>query len=325
MQIHIILCTDEHYIIPCGITIFSICYHNKQHNLHFHILAEEVSDRRKAELETMIKNSGQNICFYKIKETLLKNVPVNNCFRTSIYYRLLMANILPSNINKILYLDSDIIVRGDIEELWEYDISNYALGAVLDQSCDDIRNSNRIGLPPLSDYYNSGVLLINLDFWRKQHIGEQCIRYVKENAENVLYPDQDALNIITQHKWIKLPFQYNTQAFMFYQPSEILARIEYVRQMIKASENPLIIHYTEARKPWMYGCKHPFTSEYLKYKRLSPWCNTPLIKKKNTGRIDRILAFIKDLCIKAKITEPTPQYSNYRIFPYTSLPEYPKK
>ena len=157
MQIHIILCTDEHYIIPCGITIFSICYHNKQHNLHFHILAEEVSDRRKAELETMIKNSGQNICFYKIKETLLKNVPVNNRFRTSIYYRLLMANILPSNINKILYLDSDIIVRGDIEELWEYDISNYALGAVLDQSCDDIRNSNRIGLPPLSDYYNSGT------------------------------------------------------------------------------------------------------------------------------------------------------------------------
>lgn len=324
MQIHIILCTDEHYIIPCGITIFSICHHNKRHRLYFHILAEGVSNEKKEELETMIKDLGQTIYFYKIKENLLENVPVNGRFRKSIYYRLLMANILPSDIDKILYLDSDIIVRGDLEELWTYDISNYVLGAVLDQSCDDIRNFNRIGLPPLSDYYNSGVLLINLDFWRKQHIGEQCIHYINENATDILYPDQDALNVITYNLWIKLPFQYNIQAFMFYRPSEILARTEYVKQMIKASENPLIIHFTEARKPWMADCTHPFTSEYLKYKRLSPWCNTPLTKQKNIGKIDQILTFIKKVCVKAHIAKVTPQYSKYRIFPYSSLPEYQK-
>ena len=325
MQIHIILCTDEYYIIPCGITIFSICHHNRLHNLYFHILTEGISNEKKAKLETMIKNLGQTIYFYNIKENFLNNMPVNNRFRKSIYYRLLMANILPSDINKILYLDSDIIVRGDIEELWNYDISNYTLGAVLDQSCDDIRNSNRTGLPPLSDYYNSGVLLINLDLWRKQHIGEKCIRYINENVQNVLYPDQDALNVITYNSWLKLPFHYNTQAYMFYRPSEILARTEYVKQMVKASENPLIVHFTEACKPWMINCKHPFTSEYLKYKELSPWYNTPLIKKKNLGKVDQILTFIKYLCIKAKIAKSSPQYSHYRTFSSSSLPEYNKK
>lgn len=325
MQIHIILCTDEHYVVPCGITMFSICHHNKSHDLCFHILTEGISNKKRTELETMVKDSGQTIYFYKIKESLLKNVPVNSRYRKSIYYRLLMANILPSDINKIIYLDSDIIVRGDIEELWKYDISNYALGAVLDQSCDDIRNFNRIGLPLLSDYYNSGVLLINLDLWRKQHIGEQCIHYINENKTNMLYPDQDALNIITYNSWIKLPFQYNTQAFMFYRPSEILARKEYVKQMIEASENPLIIHFTEARKPWMLGCIHPFTSEYLKYKKLSPWRNLPLTKQINIGKIDQSLSFIKNICIKLRIAKTTPQYSKYRIFPYSILPEYKKQ
>ena len=325
MQIHIILCTDEYYAIPCGITIFSICYHNKQHNLSFHILTEGISDSKMKEIETMIKQLGQDIHFYKIEESILKGLPINGRFRKSIYYRLLMTNTLPSNINKILYLDCDIIVRGNLEELWEYDISNNALGAVPDQSCDDIRNFNRTGLPPFSDYYNSGVLLINLDFWRKNHIGEQCIHYMNKNAKYILYPDQDALNVITHNSWIKLPFHYNTQAFMFYKPSEMLARTEYVKQMVKASEHPLIIHYTEARKPWMIGCKHPFTSEYLKYKKLSPWCDIPLIKKKDTGKIEDVCNFIKKTCVKLKITKATPQYSHYRIFPYSSLPEYNKK
>lgn len=325
MQINIILCTDDFYVIPCGITMFSICYNNSHHNICFHILADKVKENKKNELENMIKSFGQSVYFYKVDETLLGDVPVDNRFRKSIYYRLLMADILPDNINKILYLDSDVIVRGDIQEIWEYDISDVELGAVLDQSCDDIRNYNRTGLPPYSGYYNSGVLLINLDAWRKHNTGRKCINYVNINANTVIYPDQDALNVITNEKWIELPFHYNTQAFMFYRPSEILARKEYIDRMIKASENPLIIHYTDARKPWMEGCKHPFTSEYLIYKRLSPWCNVPLLKKRSQGRIDSFIDRIKKLCIKVGISKYKPEYSCYREFKNQFLTEYKRK
>lgn len=322
MHIHIILCTDEYYVMPCGITMFSICQHNRHHQITFHVLIEGVSLEEKDKLKFMIKEAGQNIQFYNVDSSLIGNVPVNNRFRISIYYRLLIAKILPTNIDKILYLDSDIIVRGDIEELWNTDISNVELAAVLDQSCDDIRIYNRTGLSPLSGYYNSGVLLINLRNWRKHNTGERCIEYVNENSKQIQYPDQDALNVITNKAWTILPFRYNTQAFMYYRTNTILARAEYINEMIEASTNPLIMHFTEARKPWMTGCTHPFKEEYLKYKHLSPWANTPLTVKINVGRIDRILASIKKLCIKIGIASPTLIYSYYRDFPQTALAPY---
>lgn len=292
----IILCTDKYYVMPCGITIFSICYHNKNNKIHFHLLVEGITEFQKQEITSLVHNYNQQISFYEIDNSSLEDLPINNRFRVSIYYRLLMAKILPNNLNKILYLDSDIIVRGDLKEIWEIDINNMALGAVLDQSCDDVRHYNRTRLPYMSGYYNSGVLLINLDYWRNNAVGDTCIRYLNENANSVLYPDQDALNVITYNKWIILPFKYNTQAYMYYRPEEILARKEYAEEMIKDSKNPLILHYTESRKPWMEGCKHPYTKEYLKYKDLSPWKNVPLIKKRNTGKIDYFISLIKKIC-----------------------------
>ena len=321
-MIHIILCTDENYVMPCGITIFSICYNNKCNHLFFHILTEGVSSSKKAEIKYLVETYGQKIDFYDVNSSLLGNVPVNNRFRISIYYRLLMANILPKNISKILYLDSDIIVRGNLQEIWEIDITDKALGAVLDQSCDDIRNYNRTNLLPLCGYYNSGVLLINLDYWRKAKIGEACIQYVNENCDKVIYPDQDALNVVTQKLWAKLSFKYNVQAHMYHKANEILARTNYIDEMMTASQTPFILHCTEALKPWMIGCRHPFTTEYIKYKNMSPWRNTPLVIKKNIGKVDSILTIIKKLCIKIRIAKPALIYSPYRSFNHDTLPEY---
>lgn len=322
MPIHIILCTDEYYVMPCGITIFSICYHNRHHQIMFHVLTEGVDENKKDELRRITKDAGQEIRFYDVDSSLIGNVPVDNRFRISIYYRLLMAKILPKDIDKILYLDSDIIVRGDIEELWNKDISDVELAAVLDQSCDDIRIYNRTGLSPLSGYYNSGVLLINLRYWREHNTGERCIAYVNKNSKSVQYPDQDALNFITHKAWKVLPFRYNTQAFMYYRRNEILARTEYVNEMIEASMNPLVMHFTEARKPWMTGCTHPFKEEYLKYKKLSPWAEVPLTVKISTGKTDQILASIKNLCIKMGVAKSTPVYSCYRDFSQAVISPY---
>ena len=109
---------------------------------------------------------------------------------------------------------------------------------------------------------------------------------------------------------------------MYHKTTEILARTNYIDEMIIASQNPLILHFTEARKPWMIGCKHPFTTEYLKYKNMSPWRDTPLIVKKDKGKVDSILIKLKQLCIKIGIAKPTPIYSLYRSFNHDTLPDY---
>ena len=81
--------------------------------------------------------------------------------------------------------------------------------------------------------------------------------------------------------------------------------LEYQSQIKRPQwkKDPLILHFTEALKPWMIGCRHPFTTEYIKYKNMSPWRNTPLVIKKNIGKVDSILTIIKKLCIKIRIAD----------------------
>ena len=322
MKIDILLCTDKHYVMPCGITIFSICYHNKQHEVYFHVFSEGVTYDRKKRIREMVEAQRQNVIFYDVDSSLLDCVPVVNRFRLSIYYRLLMTRLLPSSLHRVLYLDSDIIVRGDLAEIWSEDIDGFALGAVLDQNCDDIRNYSRNDLEPLSGYFNSGVLLVNLDYWRSHNIGDKCIEYVYKHSTEIEYPDQDALNVVTFRKWKAMPFAFNTQSFMYYKENEIIARLGYVRQMVSASMNPLVMHFTDARKPWMEGCLHPFVNEYLKYKNLSPWQQTPLEKRKNEGRLIKICRRIKHVGVKLGLVSNTQEYSHYRNFQGKKLPEY---
>lgn len=108
---------------------------------------------------------------------------------------------------------------------------------------------------------------------------------------------------------------------MYHKANEILARTNYINEMMTASQNPLILHFTEALKPWMIGCRHPFTTEYIKYKNMSPWRNTPLVIKKYRKSRQHTYNH-KKLCIKIRIAKPALIYSPYRSFNHDTLPEY---
>ena len=310
-MIHILLCTDNNYTMPCGVTMLSISLNNISKDICFHIFIENVDEIDRKKLLDSLQSELHSIQFYEVDSNILNNLPISTRFRKSIYYRLLLDNILDKSIERILYLDSDIIVRDSIEALWNENIDEYVLGAVLDQSCDDIRNFNRTKLPYLSDYFNSGVLLININKWRAFNIGKRCIKYISQNPESCLYPDQDALNVITSNSHKILPLCFNVQAFMFYRECEILARESYVKDMVAASKFPIIIHYTNACKPWNTKCDHPMVAEFLKYKALTPWKNIPL-KRTRGNRIIETAHWIQELLTKVGLSKPIEKYTLYR-------------
>ena len=128
----ILCCTDHNFVIPMGVMMHSLCVNNKSNKLHFHVFIDEtVTEEQKKELREVI-NEGNALNFYlgdvsNIEKYLI--VKVAN-FPISIYYRLLLAEILPESVHKVLYLDADIIVRHDLKELYDTKIDDIALAAV---------------------------------------------------------------------------------------------------------------------------------------------------------------------------------------------------
>lgn len=272
---NILTCTDSRFIIPTGVMLTSICINNQGEMLHFYVIIDHsVTEKQKKSIKTEIdKYSNTTLTFYDINIDDIRNFLIvkRECFPVSIYYRLLLEKILPDDIEKILYFDGDIIVRGNLKELWQTDITNRAVGAIVNQSFSS-DFYKRLGYPKGKGYFNSGVLLINLKYWRERKYSVQYLKYIISNPEKLLFPDQDVLNFVLQDEKIFLPERYNVQE-IFYRVGRENVPCENSIEIEKAIYNPIVVHYT-ADKPWFIECKHPLKQLYYQYRSQTQWKNS---------------------------------------------------
>lgn len=269
---NIVLCADDNYVMACGVCITSIFENNKDINCNVYIFTEGFTTNNEKILYSIGRKYNQNIIIKIIDTYLFANLKVSSRFRKSIYFRFLIPTVLEDE-SIALYLDCDVIVDGSIKGLQDICIDNYACAVIEDQSGDDIRNHNRINIYN-SSYFNSGVLLINLDYWRQYDISDKCISFIYENPEICLFPDQDALNVILHGKVKFISYKYNFQALFYVDDKDKLLHRKKWNEINMCSKNPIIIHYSCDIKPWFHECKHPKVERFLYYKELSPFKNT---------------------------------------------------
>lgn len=281
-MIEIGLCTDENYAMPCGICITSILENNKNIPVRIHILTEKLSSGSIQKFRKTASLYNQQIEIHIIDFSIFNHYPTTSQFQKSIYFRFLFPAILPNSINKLLYIDCDTIINNELLTLWNTDLKNYYCGVIEDQGSDDIRIHNRIDLH--ENYFNSGILLINLDLWRKNMISEQCMQYIQKNPEKCIYPDQDALNVILQKKIYWLHFKYNLQENLFWRKELLFLRKEKWSEIEEAKIKPTIIHFCGFIKPWHKDCKHPLTQIFIYYKKISLWKDIKLTYKQSLKR-----------------------------------------
>ena len=264
---HILCCTDSNFVIPLGIMMLSVCENNKDQEITFHVIIDDsVTNSQKLEIAENIKQLAI-VKFYTIDITTIREhlvVKIEN-FPISVYYRLLAENVLPKDIDKILYLDADIIVRHNLRELWETNIINHAIGAVVNQS-DGLKFWERLNYPVSKGYFNSGVIIINLKYFRKHEIGKALLNFIINNQDALMMPDQDALNFVLKDAKIHLPLRYNVQEGFYRVPPTITDS----KELEEAVADPYILHYTK-EKPWDSKCNHPLKNIYYFYKQKSIW------------------------------------------------------
>ena len=306
---NILTCTDSKFVIPTGVMFYSVCKNNVGEELNFYLIVDgSVTEKQKQSIENEIKKFEKTtIHFFKvdIKEIEEYLVVVAPNFPKSIYYRLLLSDILPKDLDKILYLDGDIIVRHSLKELWNTDISNYSLGAVVNQT-NGKKFWERLKYPKEKGYFNSGVLLVNIKYWRENCLSNKFIDYLKHNSDSLVNPDQDVLNYVLQDSKILLPERYNVQEFFYYVDREIVD-CENSAEIDKYIFNPTILHFT-GNKPWHFYCLHPLKSIYYMYKAQTQWA------KDKTMEIIKCSNYLGFLKFKIK------QLLNYKVVnPYKQI------
>ena len=288
---NIALCTDENFTIPALVCITSIFENNKEmEDCHVYVLTDGISDSAREKFKRLSALYDRYIYIKTIDKQCFEGLAVSERYPVSIYYRILLPQILPE-LNKVLYLDCDIIVRHSLKTIFEVDLGDNALGAVVTESCDWVKWANDLRLT--TPFFNSGVLLMNLDYWREHNSAQALVKWLSEYPCDMWLPDQYALNKVFEGKVTYLDYSYNFQREWTMPLERTGMHFSRWETILDARKDPHIVHFTEAEKPWFVECKNPFRNEYLYYARLHNFIGFKILKRygwkyKCADIIDRI-------------------------------------
>lgn len=269
-----VFCTiDQSYVQHCGVMLTSLFENNQQERFDVYLLTDGISNDSYSNLLHLVRKYGSQLIVKKIDIDMLRDFPLPNSsssqYSLACYYRILISELLPPAINKIIYFDCDLIVRGSIRELWDINMDGSALAAIDDAAFTALKACERLDIDISAYYYNSGVLVINLDYWRKFNISNKVLNFITHNKEKIKIVDQDALNAVLSQTRLKLPIKWNMLE-CFYTIKGSLSDQQKTEMEI-SRENPIVMHWATELKPWMYGSSNPFKSEYYKYLAYTEW------------------------------------------------------
>jgi lipopolysaccharide biosynthesis glycosyltransferase len=286
MRCPIVLACDKRYAMPLATTLRSVVDTNRSGEpLEFHVLVDGVSERMRKRILDSLPHGSASIRWIEVDLDMFRDFSTISYISKITYARFLIPRIFPDTVSRVLYLDCDILVLDDLRALWETDLEGHVLGAVLDRIDSQLKNQTiRLPVPRVRDYFNAGVLLIDLDQWRKLQVVETALQYL-QRCPGSPYSDQDALNVACDGVWKKLDSRWNYLAYdEKFDVSELAGE-----------HKPGIVHFTTWNKPWRPGVYNANAALYDSFRRRTRYPRNSMDKMEATLRIgwSRIKGFQK--------------------------------
>lgn len=317
---NIVCATDDNFIQHCCIMLVSLLCNNKDVNIY--IMTEGLRADNQKIIEEEAAAKGGNVYFCLVDSSIIDNLPLSkaeglNHISKATYFRLLIADILPKNVDKVLYLDCDIIVNDSLEQLWNIDMSEKAIAA--SPQIGSGHDCERLGYPIEDGYFNAGVTLMNLAYCREHNVTSELLKYAMDNHDRLRFNDQDVLNGVLHDRCIHILPQWNmTSACYVFELNKrgdkrngrVINDYTVAKENIrKRSTNPCIVHYVSKPKPWNDNCVHPLYHLYydyamktIHYNHLKPQEKS---KRQKAIRKDRIHGILSALKQRIHKTDPT--------------------
>lgn len=292
--------TDDNYVRHLTISLISLLENTNFPDFNIYIISNNVSADNLKYLLEIGKRYTKDIIIIDASKAL-KSLPANlNTANLSIstYIRLFSASLIPNGINKLLYLDCDTYIRTDIKNLFDISMSDFMIAGIEDTMYPHMKTN--IGLDSDARYINAGIVLINLDSWRKENIQDKFIEFIDKYNGDVPHLDQGVINGVLKSRIKYLPLKYNVQSpiYAFHKSSRLLSffnagRYYSKEEIVEAKNDPAIIHFTSffTGRPWEKGCIHPLRNLYRDTLGKTIFASVPYTTALPWKRRMRMLAF----------------------------------
>lgn len=283
---NLLVTLDDNYIRPLLIMLESLFRHERS-RMDIYLLYSNVSEDNRKRLHTYIKKQGSRLIPIYVEDDVFREAPVFRYFTKEMYYRLLCSRLLPETEERVLYLDPDILIRGQLKPFYEMDFQGRKLIGMEDYAINHMLTEKKeaIGFQKEECYINSGVLLFNLKKMREAFVLEDFIAVLEEYKDVVSYPDQDLINLYFKEDRLvgERIYNYNTGY------GSIGGMLAWALGLKREKREPVIIHYMGSSKPWQVDYYGKYFFEYYHY------------LKKHLSWKGKVLFFFKPCYVAAKL------------------------
>lgn len=253
----VVFSSNDNHAMLLGIALCSL-FENKKgdYPLQIFVMDGGISRENKKRFAALERRYHIPIIYLVPDPSIFKDVRVRDR-SIAAYFRIAIGTVLPATCHKVLYMDCDIIVRGDIAELFNIDLEGKTVAAVPDYMGDTFADYRRQIAGKDGVYFNSGVMLINLDCWRQLDIESKLFAYIREHPDQLIFDDQDPLNATFSKDYKQLSTKYNFMVAVPEQSSD--------------DPNPLVAHFSGGAKPWYFFSALRHQDAWVYYANLTPW------------------------------------------------------
>lgn len=258
---NIALTFDDNYLEQSIILMTSILA-NGNERVTFHIVDGGLSEDSKT---TLKKFPNCEVKFYSVDENIFKDYVKSDYYPVSMMYTMVLPELI--DVERLIYLDSDMVVNSSLKELYEMDFEDNYIAAVED--ANGKKYVKKFGLKPTSKFFNTGVMLVNCAKWRADKISDKAVEFAMAHTGTRFGYDQTSLNLLLEGKVKFIDLKWNLQ----YCPINVWATYDDELQYKNAIKNPNIIHYVGDYKPWKKGLSYfnPKSADYFKYHKLTSY------------------------------------------------------
>jgi len=276
-RIPITLAADDGFAMPLAVALRSALDTLADGwSLAAFVLDGGISAANRERLERSLASPRLSLRFVAPRPQALAGIRHRGRVSHATYFRILAPELLPPDLERVIYLDADVRVASDLGRLWTEPMRDASVlavrdaGAPLVSSPRGLVNHRELGLAPGLGYFNAGVMLIDLVRWRAEQLTPKLLRYLGEHAHAVRWWDQDALNALLAGRWGELDPRWN-QIPQFWEPAqgEDDPFPPALRELV--IRDPWIVHYSTGSKPWHFGCSHPERERFFEVLDRTAW------------------------------------------------------
>ena len=281
----LVLSADDAYAQPLAVTVYSALVHlTPGWTVDLYVIDGGISEANRTRIARVVEAAppSTTLRWLTPDSNQVHNLPVlDDRMSTSAYLRLCLPDLLPDTCERVLYLDSDVLVTSSLTPLWTEPFDGTALCAVQDYYTPYVSSTRgldyyrELDLAPHTPYFNSGVMAINLAHWREHSVGVAALQHIEAYQDRVIFQDQGGLNAVVAGNWTPLDPAWNLfvtpDRLKDVPPSEVQETLTARPQLFQTAH---IYHFAGGVKPWALDTYHLMQRRWYQYLWQSAWHTT---------------------------------------------------